>query len=508
MSVKGVISAMLQSDAAAAESPAEPVSFARVLQTIYRPFAQLVMVLCDIAMVLVAFGAAYWLRFHGGVTIAPNVSLDPGKYLGLISIFLPVWIGVFWLMHLYDYHYLLGGTSEYTQAINACTISMMLVVLMSFLVPEIQIARAWLLMSWLFSCLFVSTGRFALRRIAYLLRGYGYFVTPALIVGTNQETLALAEQLRDRRNSGLAVLGFVAESQSDPASMRRTFGGLPIVGDLAALPQLVRKYGVREIVIAGTALGEMQRIEVLERLINLPGIELRLSSGIYEILTTGVHVVTRNAVPLLTLNRLRLGRFETWLKRMMDVGLVVLALPLVLPLGVVIAALVRFDSPGPIFFRRRVLGVGSREFDALKFRTMVENGDEVLAQHPELAAELAASHKLKDDPRITRIGRLLRKTSLDELPQLINVLRGQMSLVGPRMISPQEAEKYGTMHLNLLTVKPGITGLWQVSGRSDLTYEERVRLDIFYIRNYSIWWDLQILFVQTLPAVLGKKGAY
>jgi lipopolysaccharide/colanic/teichoic acid biosynthesis glycosyltransferase len=203
-----------------------------------------------------------------------------------------------------------------------------------------------------------------------------------------------------------------------------------------------------------------------------------------------------------------LGRFEATLKTLMDWTLIVLMLPLLLLIFAVIAALIKFDSPGPIIHRRRVLGVGSREFDALKFRTMVVNGDEVLDQYPGLRAELEANHKLRHDPRITRIGRFLRKTSLDELPQLINVLAGQMSLVGPRMISPQEAEIYGTMHLNLLTVKPGITGLWQVSGRSDLSYEERVRLDIHYIRNYSIWLDLQILFIQTLPAVLGKKGAY
>jgi exopolysaccharide biosynthesis polyprenyl glycosylphosphotransferase len=392
---------------------------------------------------------------------------------------------------------------------NACTISMMLVVLMSFLMPDVQIARAWLLMSWLFSSCFVCLGRFGLRRIAYRMRARGYFVAPAVIVGVNQEALALANQLRDPRGSGLAVLGFVDGAHTgSPSGPRRSYGGFPIVADLDSLQDVVRTYGVQEVIIASTALTDEERLEVLERLINLPGIELRLSSGLYEILTTGVQVTTRNSVPLITLNRLRLGRFEGTLKQITDWSLIVLSLPLLLPVFIAIALLIKLDSPGPIFFRRRVLGIGGREFDALKFRTMVENGDEVLAQHPELKAELEANYKLKDDPRITRLGRFLRKTSLDELPQLINVLAGQMSIVGPRMISPEEAEMYGTMHLNLLTVKPGITGLWQVSGRSDLAYEERVRLDIHYIRNYSVWWDLQILFVQTLPAVVGKRGAY
>jgi lipopolysaccharide/colanic/teichoic acid biosynthesis glycosyltransferase len=155
-----------------------------------------------------------------------------------------------------------------------------------------------------------------------------------------------------------------------------------------------------------------------------------------------------------------------------------------------------------------VLGVTGRPFDAFKFRTMYVNGDELLAKAAGASEALRENHKLKDDPRVTGAGRWLRRFSLDELPQLFNVLLGQMALVGPRMISPEEAPKYGRQRLNLLTVKPGITGLWQVSGRSDLSYEERVRIDMYYVRNYSVWLDLQILFVETLPAVLRGKGAY
>jgi len=152
--------------------------------------------------------------------------------------------------------------------------------------------------------------------------------------------------------------------------------------------------------------------------------------------------------------------------------------------------------------------IGGRHFNAYKFRTMYVDGDTILQRSPELAAELRSNHKLKRDPRVTRVGRWLRRYSLDELPQLFNVLLGQMALVGPRMISPQEAEKYGRHKLNLLSVKPGITGLWQVNGRSELSYEERVKLDMYYIRNYSVWLDLQILLVQTLPAVIRGQGAY
>jgi lipopolysaccharide/colanic/teichoic acid biosynthesis glycosyltransferase len=139
---------------------------------------------------------------------------------------------------------------------------------------------------------------------------------------------------------------------------------------------------------------------------------------------------------------------------------------------------------------------------------MYVDGDKILAQTPELAAKLHADEKLKEDPRITRTGAWLRRFSIDELPQLFNVIKNQMSLVGPRMISPQEAAKYGHRQFDLLTVKPGLTGLWQVSGRSDLSYQERIRLDMFYIRNYSLWLDFHILFIRTANAVLSGRGAY
>ncbi len=153
------------------------------------------------------------------------------------------------------------------------------------------------------------------------------------------------------------------------------------------------------------------------------------------------------------------------------------------------------------------MGINGRQFDAFKFRTMYINGQEILDKHPELKVELQKTFKLKKDPRVTRVGKWLRKMSLDELPQIFNILLNQMSLVGPRMISPEELPEFKQWGMNLLTVKPGLTGLWQVSGRSDISYENRVRLDMYYIRNWNIWIDLQVL-LRTIPTVLSRRGAY
>lgn len=463
----------------------------------------------DGAMLVLAFAFAYWLRFEFGIAISRDVVPNLADYIWLACVVIPIWLGLFAVLRLYDLNNLLGGTGEYARALNGCTSGMMLVIVADYLSNDFVIARAWLIMAWVLSSILVCSSRLFLRRLAYTLRSNGYFVSPAVIVGTNSEAISMAAQLADSIHSGVSIVGFVSERNSKederPATM---LAGRPILGAIDALPEIIGRHHVEEVIIATTALTHTQRLETAQSLISSPKARMSISSGLYEIFTTGMKVNHKNSVPLMSMNRLRLDPMEMALKTLLDYSLILLAAPVLITLFVVIGILVKLDSPGPIFYRRRVLGIGGQEFGAFKFRTMVTNGDEVLARHPEKLAELKATEKIKDDPRITRVGQLLRRTSLDELPQVINVLLGQMSLVGPRMIHPDEGARYGAYKLNLLTVKPGLTGLWQVSGRSDISYDERVRLDMHYIRNYSIWVDIQILFFQTLPAVLGKRGAY
>ena len=200
-------------------------------------------------------------------------------------------------------------------------------------------------------------------------------------------------------------------------------------------------------------------------------------------------------------------------KRALDIVGSLFGLLILSPLFIVLAVLVRRDSHGPAMHRRRVLsqqnysGGEPRSFDAFKFRTMIVDADDYLLRHPHLMREFQVDYKLRQDPRITQFGRKLRTTSLDELPQLFNVLRGQMSLVGPRIISPPELEHYGEYSAKLLAVKPGLTGLWQVSGRQDVSYPERVRLDMEYIDNRSLLLDIQIL-LRTIKCVVQRRGAF
>jgi exopolysaccharide production protein ExoY len=194
-------------------------------------------------------------------------------------------------------------------------------------------------------------------------------------------------------------------------------------------------------------------------------------------------------------------------KRALDLAAAAALLALLSPLLCLIAILVRVTSRGAVIYRRRVLGVGGVEFDAFKFRSMVQDADDRLNAEIDLSKRFRQNMKLRSDPRITAVGRLLRRLSLDELPQLFNVLRGEMSLVGPRMIAPEEASRYGSALARRLTVRPGITGLWQVSGRQELDYDTRIALDMEYIDNWSLGLDFVIL-LRTVPAVLSTRGAY
>lgn len=464
------------------------------------------LVLLDALIIGLAFRLAYVLRFEVDLGIfQTELVQDKRFYETLVVILIPVWLVTIAALGLYDRRHLLGGTEEYQRIFRACTYCVLFVIIAGFLVPTFVIARGWLVLGWLFTFLFVSFGRFGLRRVVYRLRRHGWFLSSAVIVGANREGMSLAQQFLGWATSGLHVVGFIDQKLHPGTTVWRD---LCVLGPVDQLDQIVREHSVEEVILASSAVSVRDNLlQLFQRFGVSNQLNLHLSSGLYEIITTGLTVREFAYVPLVGVNKVRLTGMDEAFKFLLDYILTIMGLVLLAPLLCLIALAIRLDSPGPVFYQRRVMGVGGKQFGAYKFRTMHVNGDAILATRPDLGPELARNYKLKNDPRVTRVGRFLRRTSLDELPQLFNVLRREMSLVGPRMITPEEMKKYDRWGLNLLTVKPGITGLWQVSGRSDVTYEERVQLDMFYIRNWSIWFDLQLLG-RTIPAIISGVGAY
>jgi len=463
------------------------------------------LMLSDLIMVAAAFRVAYFVRFEMQIpifklAIVPSLSF----YLSLVAALTPLWILILAVSGLYNRSNLLGGTQEYSLVFTSTTVGILVVIMAGFFGSDIAIARGWLVSAWAFAFILVSLGRFMIRRGVYSLRRSGHFLAPTLIVGANDEGLLLADQLADRAHSGMDILGFVGSEHGAGSDSRRL---PPVLGDLDSLDEIIRSTHCEEIVLVTSAISRDNMVEIFKQYGLSRQVNVRLSSGLYELITTSVQVREVASVPLVRINKVRLTGMDKLLKVLLDYGLTIPGLILISPLMLLIALIVKLDSPGPIIYRRKVMGVNGITFDAFKFRTMRVNGDEILNASPELKAELELNHKLKVDPRVTRAGRILRKLSLDELPQLFNVLKHQMSLVGPRIISPEEMPLYQQWGTNLLTIRPGISGLWQVSGRSDVSYEERVRLDMYYIRNWTVWLDINLL-VRTIPAAIKGKGAY
>jgi exopolysaccharide biosynthesis polyprenyl glycosylphosphotransferase len=458
--------------------------------------------LLDAVCITLSMAAAYQLRFQLMRYYGP---LSEAFYNRLAWIAIPMWLVIFALYRLYHPDRLFGGLREYVNVINACTTGLVGLILYSFLDRNVEhdISRGWLAIVWFLSVTSVSLARFGYRRLIYYLRRRGLFIRRALVVGVNEEGQAVVSQLRGSPEAGVEVVGFV-----DPAlPLGVTIEGLRVLGKPSRLRSLVRRLEVEELIVIPTAMRREELLSIYRDWGTDQRVRVCLSSGLYELCTTGAQVREVGFIPLLSLNRTRITGVDALMKSAMDFVGAVVAVALLAPVFLIISVLVRRDSPGPAIHRRRVVGLYGRRFDAYKFRTMIPDAEAYLEAHPELKEQWDNTGKIQDDPRITRVGRLLRRFSLDELPQLFNVLKGQMSLVGPRMITPEELKHFGRWRHNLLTVKPGLTGLWQVSGRSDLSYEDRVRLDMHYIRNYTAWADLKLVF-NTVWTVLRGRGAY
>jgi FlaA1/EpsC-like NDP-sugar epimerase len=321
------------------------------------------LVAVDMIMLLCGFWLAYLLRFESDIPwiYQPTTSVFP-FYINLVFFLTPVWLLVFRIFNLYDFKHLFAGTQEYARIFNACTLGMMLIVHFSFFEPDFVIARGWLIMSWLLVIFCVSLGRFTLRRIVQYLRLKGRFLTMALIVGANEEGQAVACQLQADRKTGMRIVGFV-DDQTPPGN--ELLPDIPVLGSTDTISSLIKQYGVQEIVIASGSLRREKILQLFQSFGTNDDITLRISSGFYELLTTGVEVQEIGNVPLLSLNKVRLTGVDLMLKATLDLFVSLGILLVIWPIMLTIAIAVKLDSPGPIFYRRRVVCVGGKAIDSL-----------------------------------------------------------------------------------------------------------------------------------------------
>jgi exopolysaccharide biosynthesis polyprenyl glycosylphosphotransferase len=457
------------------------------------------LIVTDTTVGVIAGLVAMQLRFGGDLAIAR------GAYL-LISSLLPLgWLGALLINHAYDDRFLFAGNEEYQRVLRA---AVALVAAIAFLAYafDTEVARGYVTIAVPVAAVLGLLGRYLNRFLLHRSWAQGRCLRRVLVVGHATSVAALTGQLRHERYHGLEVVAACVPSLSTVPPQLRT---VAVVQGLELASEMVRLVGADTVVVLSCPEMDGPSVRRLAWQLEAQDIDLVLASPLVDVAGTRTTIRPVDGLPMLHVEHPRLTGPRWLAKSLFDRCCAALALLLLSPLLAACALAVRLDreGPGPILFRQVRVGRAGRTFTIYKFRTMRHDAEDLLASLRRLNEHDGVLFKVRADPRITRVGRFLRRYSLDELPQLVNVLRGEMSLVGPRPPLPSEVAAYPSDMRRRLVVKPGLTGLWQVSGRSDLGWTEAMRLDLRYVENWSLTLDLVIL-IRTASAVLRAGGAY
>jgi exopolysaccharide biosynthesis polyprenyl glycosylphosphotransferase len=442
--------------------------------------------------------SAYLVRF------GPTSHGQNAQYAWAIVALPLVWVLGVAMSRAYEARFVAASAEEYRRVLNAGLGMVAAISVVSYALKA-EFARGYVVVA-LPLCVFVAmVGRLVAHHQLRRARSRGRYLQNVLVAGHEWSVLDLVAELRARPDSGLNVVG--ACLPGGRGSRRMLEAGIPVVGDLGNLPSAVIKTGVD--VLAVTTCVEFGGPELRQACWALENVDVDIvvAPALIEVAGPRLHIRPVAGLPLLHVEKPEFSGARRVVKGLFDRLVAAAVLAVLLPLLAVVALAVRLTSAGPALFRQTRVGMRGEEFTMLKFRSMHVDAEARLAAVRELNENDGLLFKIRQDPRVTTVGRLLRRYSLDELPQLINVLKGDMSLVGPRPPLPSEVDLYPDDVRRRLLVKPGVTGLWQVSGRSDLTWEESVRLDLRYVENWSLFYDFSILF-KTASAVLKGSGAY
>jgi len=460
------------------------------------------LVIVDLVATNLAFFFAYQLRYVyelGGEVPGEN-AVDFAAYVPVHALFVALCILGFQLRGNYSLPRASSITREAGAIIGSTAIAAMLVFALASMVRYPASSRLTFIYAWILAVALCIIGRATVRFVRAQLHRAGLGVERVIVVGNNRQARMMMQMLAQQAHLGYRVLGFVDDG------VRNDFGRFRALGPTQNLTTLVPQLGADRVIVALPAAQHSDILWVLDHC-RQDGVRYSMVPDLFELRLSHVNLETVSGIPLLGFDESNIAGWNLFVKRAIDVGVSGLLLALLAPLFAVVALAIKIDSRGPVFFRQVRLGKGGVVFTCLKFRSMHERAEDRIAELLALNEADGPIFKIRADPRLTRVGQYLRRWSIDELPQLLNVFRGDMSLVGPRPPIPAEVEKYEEWHRRRLEVVPGITGLWQVSGRSELSFDEMVMLDIYYIENWSLSLDLQIL-ARTGPAVVAGSGAF
>jgi exopolysaccharide biosynthesis polyprenyl glycosylphosphotransferase len=394
---------------------------------------------------------------------------------------------------------------EFPDILKAVTISAIIVMAVTFLYRQFSFSRVVLFMGWFINIVLISGWRFAFsqfrRYLKYKLGG----IKTVLIVGAGRLAKEIYQIIQADQKVEYKIVGLINYPKIERKDWSE-FKNVAVFEGIENLGEIIQKLQISEIIMTKLPEASGQMLDIITQA-EKAGVEFKIIPDVLGLITTRSTLDSIFGLPVLTLKKIQLLGLNAIFKRCLDIIIAAAILSVIALPMLIIAIIIKLDSSGPVFYRQPRMGFKGNKFTFMKFRSMVSDADDRLKEVIHLNERQGPVFKMKNDPRITKFGKFIRHYSLDELPQFINVLIGDMSIVGPRPQVLWEASHYDEWAKRRLMVLPGITGLWQVSGRSNLSYEEMIKLDIYYIENWSLWLDIEII-LQTVPTVLFAKGAY
>ncbi|HKG47708.1 MAG TPA: sugar transferase [Pyrinomonadaceae bacterium] len=483
------------------------------------PAVKVLLVIADALAAALAFMLAFYAREGVSVFVGGGFAWSDrfAPYAALLLFVVGIRLLSFRYCDLYRVRGEFSFVDDSIRIFKATAIGSLLIVAAAFLYRggfefrAFSYARGVFVADFIFVLASVGALRFMMRAVQMFVRSRQINLIPTLVVGRGPEASLFIREMRERPALGYRVIGVV---DTMPVDAPLTYEDVPVIGTLDSLPEVIRDSGANEVIIADADVNADALFEVMMRCGRRRGVEFRIAPSLFNCLPRKTEIDQIGVLPMIRLFREPLSSGARILKRTFDLIVAALAIVLLFPVWLLIALLIKLDSRGPVFYTQERVGMDGRLFLLYKFRTMQAGADPQLHREYQkafIAGRAEANvgndnkptYKLLTDPRITRVGKLLRRTSLDEVPQLLNVLSGDMSVVGPRPPIPYEVEAYELWHRKRLDMKPGLTGLWQVSGRNRLPFEEMVRLDLFYIENWSLLLDLKIILRTGLVMLSG-----
>ncbi len=503
-------------------SPAWPAAQARPVMPVYSVEERLrrrslrvvagriLLFALDSIMLNAAFLAAYYLRYvvlRGVAITTPFINESLSAFYPLEVTVTVGMLATFWLKGLYRLRTTGTWFKQFWMVASATTMAFAVFSAYGYIFRETDLfvsqTRAIVTFTWVAVIILVSLARFIVSFVLSWLYTRGVGLTSLLVVGSGRLGKLMMQQITASPALGYRIVGFIHDLDGPPSD----FGRFKVLGTMPDLDTVIRSHRISEVIIALPSHQHQQILRTV-RVCERAGADFKLVPDLYELSLSRIDVDAIEGIPLIGLRRSLTNTWQYRVKRLIDLLGAGLALVLTSPIWLLTALAIKLDSPGPVFYWQTRLGYRGQPFQCAKFRSMHVNADAMLeALRASLPEDERGKFKLKNDPRRTRVGRFIRRTSIDELPQLLNVMKGDMSLVGPRPPVPSEFENYEDWEKARLEMPPGITGLWQVRGRSEIVFDEMVLMDLYYIENWSLRLDLQIL-LSTIPAVLKSRGAY